>query len=123
VLSSAPTDGDPALLERLIANLVDNALRHNDSRAAVEVSTGVDGGLSFLAVENTGPVVPAWALQRLFEPFSRVEELRRAEDGEHHGLGLSIVRSIAIAHQAEVEARPREGGGLAVTVRFAGARE
>jgi signal transduction histidine kinase len=117
-LSSAPTNGDAALLERLVANLVDNAIRHNDARRVVEVSTGVDGGVSYLTVENTGPIVPAWALQRLFEPFSRVEELRRAETGEHHGLGLSIVRSIANAHLAEVEARPREDGGLAVTVRF-----
>jgi signal transduction histidine kinase len=117
-LSSAPTSGDPALLERLIGNLVDNAVRHNDSRGVVEVSTGVDGDASYVTVENTGPAVPAWALQRLFEPFGRVEELRRGDAGEHHGLGLSIVRSIANAHHAEVEARPREGGGLAVTVRF-----
>jgi signal transduction histidine kinase len=117
-LSSAPTTGDPALLERLIGNLVDNAVRHNDSRGLVEVSTGVEGDVAYVTVENTGPVVPAWALQRLFEPFGRVEELRRGDAGEHHGLGLSIVRSIANAHHAEVEARPREDGGLAVTVRF-----
>ncbi len=117
-LSSAPTSGDPALLERLIGNLVDNAVRHNDSRGVVEVSTGVDGDVSYVTVENTGPAVPAWALQRLFEPFGRVQELRRGDAGEHHGLGLSIVRSIANAHHAEVEARPREDGGLAVTVRF-----
>ena len=117
-LSSAPTSGDPALVERLIGNLLDNAVRHNDSRGVVEVSTGADGEWAYLTVSNTGPVVPAWALQRLFEPFGRVEELRRAEAGEHHGLGLSIVRSIANAHHAEVEARPREGGGLGVTVRF-----
>ncbi len=117
-LSSAPVSGDPALIERLTANLIDNAIRHNDERRVLEVSTGVVGEWSYLTVENTGSVVPAWALQRLFEPFSRVEEVRRAETTEHHGLGLSIVRSIATAHHAEVEARPREGGGLAVTVRF-----
>jgi signal transduction histidine kinase len=117
-LSSAPTSGDPALVERLIGNLLDNAVRHNDSRGVVEVSTGVDREWSYLTVSNTGPVVPAWALERLFEPFGRMEEHRRAESGEHHGLGLSIVRSIANAHHAEVEARPRDEGGLGVTVRF-----
>jgi signal transduction histidine kinase len=117
-LSSAPTSGDPALVERLIGNLLDNAVRHNDSRGVVEVSTGVDREWSYLTVSNTGPVVPAWALERLFEPFGRMEEHRRAESGEHHGLGLSIVRSIANAHHAEVEARPRDDGGLGVTVRF-----
>ncbi len=117
-LSSAPTNGDPALVELLIANLLDNAIRHNDERGLVEISTGVDGDVSQVTVENTGPVVPASALQRLFEPFARIEELRPAEPGEHHGLGLSIVRSIANAHDAVVEAKPREDGGLTIRVSF-----
>ena len=76
-LSSAPTNGDPALVELLIANLLDNAIRHNDERGLVEISTGVDGDVSQVTVENTGPVVPASALQRLFEPFARIEESAR----------------------------------------------
>jgi signal transduction histidine kinase len=117
-LSSAPTSGDPALVERLIANLLDNAIRHNDERGLAEISTGVDADGSYLTVENTGPLVPAQSLERLFEPFTRIDELRRAEAGEHHGLGLSIVRSIANAHGARVEASPREDGGLTVRVTF-----
>ncbi len=117
-LASAPTSGDPALIERLVANLLDNAIRHNDERGIVEVTTGVDADGTFVTVGNTGPVVPVWALERLFEPFGRVEELRRAETSGHHGLGLSIVRSIANAHEARVEAKPREGGGLTVKVSF-----
>jgi signal transduction histidine kinase len=117
-LSSAPTSGDSALIERLISNLLDNAIRHNDERGIVEIATGVDAEGSYVTVENTGPVVPAWALERLFEPFSRVDEIRRAEASEHHGLGLSIVRSIANAHDGRIEAKPREGGGLTVRVSF-----
>ncbi len=122
-LASAPTSGDPALIQRLIANLLENAIRHNDDRAVVEIATGVDAEWSDVTVENTGPVVPAWALERLFEPFSRIEEIRTAEASEHHGLGLSIVRSIANVHEARVEAKPREGGGLTVRVRFPRAGE
>ncbi len=117
-LASAPASGDPALIGRLIANLLDNAIGHNDDRAVVEIATGSDAEGSYVTVENTGPVVPAWALERLFEPFSRAGEVRIADAGGHHGLGLSIVRSIANAHDARVEAEPRAGGGLIVTVRF-----
>ena len=117
-LSSAPTSGDPALIERLIANLLDNAILHNDERGIVEIATGLDAEESYVTVGNTGPVVPTWALERLFEPFSRLDEIRGADASEHHGLGLSIVRSIANAHDARIDATPREGGGLTVTVSF-----
>ncbi len=117
-LAPAPTSGDPALLERLIANLLDNALRYNDDRGMVEITTGADGEAVFVAVVNTGPVVPESEIEQLFEPFQRRGE-RTAEPGGHHGLGLSIVRAIAIAHGTRVEATPRDGGGLAITVSFA----
>ncbi len=117
-LSSAPTSGDRALIQRLIGNLLDNAVRYNDDRGLVEIETGVDGDGSFVVVENTGPVVALPALERLFEPFTRIGELRTAGGGSHHGLGLSIVNSIAAAHGARVEAKPRDGGGLAVKVVF-----
>jgi len=117
-LASAPTSGDPALVERLIANLLDNAIRHNDERGIVEISTGSSASEAYLTVENTGPTLPSWALERLFEPFRRAEELRTAQASGHHGLGLSIVRSIANAHEARIEAEPRDGGGLKVTVSF-----
>ena len=117
-LAPAPTSGDPALIERLIANLLDNALRYNDDRGIVEITTGADDDEVYVAVVNTGPLVPESAIERLFEPFQRFGE-RTAEADGHHGLGLSIVRAIATAHGALVDALPREGGGLAVTVSFA----
>ncbi len=114
-LAAAPAIGDPALAERLAANLVDNAVRYNVAEGHIEVhtATGRDGVL--LSVLNTGPVVSPWDIARLFEPFQRLGPARTAGDG-HHGLGLSIVRAIADAHGGHVHAEPRPGGGLAVTV-------
>ena len=117
-LAPAPTSGDPALIERLIANLLDNAIRHNDDRGVVEVGTESDAAEARIRVSNTGAVVPLAALDRLFEPFQRLGERRPAQADGHHGLGLSIVRAIANAHGAHVEAQPRDGGGLTVTVGF-----
>jgi signal transduction histidine kinase len=116
-LRPAPTTGDRALLERLIANLVDNAVRHNDDRGEIMVRTHSEAGRSRLTVTNTGPIVPAADVDRLFEPFERLEDGRAAADG-HHGLGLSIVRAIAVAHGATVAAEPLAGGGLTVIVNF-----
>jgi signal transduction histidine kinase len=118
-LAPAPTSGDPALLERLIANLLDNAIRYNDERGVVELTTSGAADEARITVSNTGPVVAASALDRLFEPFQRLGEHRPAQAEGHHGLGLSIVRAIANAHGARVEAQPRDGGGLVVTVSFA----
>jgi signal transduction histidine kinase len=117
-LAPAPTSGDPALIERLIANLLDNAIRYNDERGVVELTTSGAAHEARITVSNTGPVVAASALDRLFEPFQRLGEHRPAQAEGHHGLGLSIVRAIANAHGARVEAQPRDGGGLVVTVVF-----
>jgi signal transduction histidine kinase len=116
-LHRAPTTGDPALLERLTANLIDNAVRHNDDRGEVMVRTHSEAGRSLLIVTNTGPIVPAEEVDRLFEPFERLDGSRAAR-AAGHGLGLSIVRAIALAHDATVAAEPLAGGGLAVTVNF-----
>jgi signal transduction histidine kinase len=117
-LAPAPARGDPALLERLIANLIDNAMRYNDAGGRVEIRTATKAGSSVLSVINTGPAVPLHEVVRLFEPFQRLDGNRTAEAEGHHGLGLSIVRAIATAHGATVTAQPRSGGGLAVTVAF-----
>lgn len=114
--ASATVRGDRTLAERLVANLVQNALRHNvpGGSAHVRVTDGT------LVVENTGPVVPAAEVAGLFEPFRRYGTERVASD-RGVGLGLSIVRSIAAAHDAEATAVPRDGGGLVVTVTFSAA--
>jgi signal transduction histidine kinase len=111
--------GDPALIERLMANLVDNAVRYNRPGGRVEVRTAAVNGHAIVSVTNTGPVVRADETDRLFEPFQRLGGGRAAAVDGHHGLGLSIVRAIASAHDATIEAVPQAAGGLAVTVSFA----
>lgn len=120
----ATTYGDPVLLERLVQNLVDNAVRHNDPGGFVEVSARhVDGAVE-VRVENSGPVVPSSAVESLFEPFRRLGRDGAAADRSAGfvrggvGLGLSIVRSVASAHDGTVQAVPRDGGGLVVRARF-----
>jgi signal transduction histidine kinase len=117
-LQEAPTSGDPALVQRLIANLVDNAASHNVQGGRIEVRTESDGGAAVLTVANTGPLIPIGEVDRLFEPFQRLHAGRSADSNGHFGLGLSIVRAIATAHSAALDARPLAGGGLSVTVSF-----
>jgi len=117
-LTPAPITGDPALIERLIANLIDNAVQYNVAGGRVEVITATVAGHALVSVTNTGPEVPPGELERLFEPFQRIGVTRTASEGGHHGLGLSIVRAIATAHAATLTAHPQPDGGLAVTVSF-----
>ncbi|GAA2850221.1 HAMP domain-containing sensor histidine kinase [Streptosporangium fragile] len=113
----APTAGDALLLERLVHNLVENGIRHNtgDGGWVRVVSRTRDDGRAEVEVSNTGPVVPPYEIPALFEPFRRLGG-DRLVTAKGAGLGLSIVRSVARAHGGEVTARPREGGGLVVTV-------
>ena len=117
VTEPAPLDGDPLLVERLVANLLTNAVRHNIPGGCVEVRTGVKDGEAVLSVANTGPLVPPAELDRLFQPFQRLDG-RRAHYKDGHGLGLSIVRAIATAHDAAITVRPIPDGGLRVTIIF-----
>jgi signal transduction histidine kinase len=113
--------GDPDLLERLVANLVSNAIRHNVVDGRIEVATRTGSGRALFSVANTGPVVPADELQRLFQPFQRLNSSpRSSSDGV--GLGLAIVQAIAVAHGALLSARARAGGGLEVEVSFRASR-
>jgi signal transduction histidine kinase len=106
--------GDPVLAERLVANLVDNAVRYNLAVGGeVWVSTRVVAGGSEVCVANTGPVVDGADIGRIFQPFERLSE-RTSQDGS--GLGLAIVASIAAIHGGTASALPRDDGGLAVTV-------
>ncbi len=117
-LGSAPATGDPSLAERLIANLADNALSYNVPGGQVEVSTGTRNGHAFLLMANTGPPVPAGQIQRLLQPFQRLNPDRADEPGRS-GLGLSIVAAIAKAHDAALSVHPGNHGGLSVELTFA----
>jgi signal transduction histidine kinase len=114
-LSEAPVTGDGMLLERLIANLLDNAERYNVPGGAVELSTAICDGESVLRVVNTGEVVPADMVERLFLPFTRIGD-RTRHDG--FGLGLALVSSIASVHNGTVQAVAVPTGGLDITVRL-----
>jgi signal transduction histidine kinase len=115
--SAAPLEGDPRLLESLVTNLVDNAIAYNVEGGRVDVSTGAQDGRTWLAVSNTGPDIPPTDVDRLFEPFQRLDR-RRVHHGHGHGLGLSIVRAIASAHGATINAQPLPHGGISIEVSF-----
>jgi signal transduction histidine kinase len=109
--------GDPRLVERLVVNLVDNAISYNMAGGYVEVTTAASENRATLSVTNTGPQVPPKAVDRLLQPFQRLGS-ERTGHGEGHGLGLSIVYAIAAAHRAELDIHPGATGGLDVEVRF-----
>lgn len=117
-ISPAPALGDYNLAERLVTNLVDNAIRYNTAGGRLEVATGMRDGAPFLVVGNTGAPVPPDQLGRLFEPFQRMNPTRGASGTDGLGLGLAIVAAIAAAHGADLHAQPNPGGGLTVEIAF-----
>ncbi|MER5469219.1 ATP-binding protein [Streptomyces sp. NPDC002685] len=131
-LGSAPVLGDPQLIERLVVNLADNAVRHNSPEGGeswVRVWTGTEAGRPVLRIDNTGPVIPRDQVAGLFQPFRRLGAERihthprpHPRGKGHHrdglGLGLSIVTAVAAAHGGTVEVWPRPQGGLTVKVTF-----
>lgn len=114
-ISAAPVAGNPRLTERLIANLVDNALRYNIPEGRIDVVTATANGHATLTVSNTGPQVPPGEISQIFQPFQRLGTTRT---GEGLGLGLSIVEAIATAHDATLTALARPEGGLSITIAF-----
>jgi signal transduction histidine kinase len=115
-LGQGIVQGDARLAERLVANLVDNAVAHNVPGGWVRIKSGSRPGYAFLAIANSGPVIADGEVDRLFEPFQRLAGSRVSRDGL--GLGLSIVRAIAAAHHAQLRARPQPTGGLDIQLRF-----
>lgn len=115
-LAATVAAGHRPLAERLVINLVDNALRHNEPYGWVEVATADEPGRAVLTVANSGPVVPPSALDQMFQPFQRLGDPRTNQDGL--GLGLSIVQAIAVAHDATLAVEARPEGGLVFTIGF-----
>jgi signal transduction histidine kinase len=116
----APTVGDPALLERVAGNLLENAVRHNVDGGWIDVATESGPEWTQLRVSSSGQVIPPELVTELFEPFRRGGVDRTARTGT--GLGLSIVRAAVIAHGGAVHAEAVPGGGLTVTVRLPSGR-
>jgi signal transduction histidine kinase len=114
-LEVAPVTGDGVLLERLIANLLDNAERYNIAGGTVTISTTSNDNASLVRVVNTGPIVPPGQVDRLFLPFTRLDDRTRHEGA---GLGLALVSSIATVHNGSVNASANPTGGLDITVRL-----
>jgi signal transduction histidine kinase len=117
-LQPAVALGDAPLAERLMTNLVDNAIRHNVPHGAVEVGTAVWAGHAVVSVFSTGPWIRPDQVDRLFEPFHRGGPRDRTGGRDGLGLGLSIVAAIAEAHGAWLQAHALPGGGLGVRVGF-----
>jgi signal transduction histidine kinase len=116
-IQPAILEGDPLLVQQLVANLIDNGVRHNIPGGDIRVATRTSHGRAVLSVANSGQVIPPAEVDRLFQPFQRLGPRPARRDGGH-GLGLSIVRAIATAHGATAAARALPGGGLAVDITF-----
>jgi signal transduction histidine kinase len=112
-LEPAVISGDPVLAERLVANLVDNAIRYNADAGEIWIGTRTIAGSGQLTVANTGPVISPADADRIFQPFQRLSD-RTSHEG--FGLGLTIVASIAAIHGGTATAHPRDHGGLSITV-------
>jgi signal transduction histidine kinase len=117
-IQPAALDGDPLLVQQLVTNLIDNAVRHNIIPGGdIQITTKTSHAGAVLSVASSGQIIPAAEVDRLFQPFQRLGPRPARRDGGH-GLGLSIVRAIATAHAATITAHPRPGGGLAIDVTF-----
>ncbi len=108
----------PLAIQRLVSNLIDNALRHGNGE--VEVRTAIENGQAIIDVLDRGPGIPAEAVERMMQPFTRMDSAR---SGSGTGLGLAIVSRIAHVHGGDVRLTPREGGGLHARVELPLARK
>lgn len=116
-LDPAPMIGSPELVERMAANLIDNAIRHNTHAGSIDILTYTQDRHAVLSVSNTGPQVTEADVDRLFEPFQRLGN-QRTTDQDGYGLGLSIIRAIATAHHAGIKLQLRPEGGLTIQVHL-----
>jgi signal transduction histidine kinase len=116
-IQAAHTTGNPRLVERLVANLLSNAIHHNIDGGNITLTTETRNGHAILGIENSGPTIPAHELDRLFQPFQRLDATRTTNTNGL-GLGLSIVQAIADAHDATITTNALADGGLHIRVSF-----
>jgi signal transduction histidine kinase len=114
-LRPAATTGDSVLIERLLDNLLANAIRHNRAGGWVAITAGTRAGRAVVTIENTGNPVSVGDLARLSEPFEQVQPTNTRAGP---GLGLAIVKAVADAHDAGISAHVRSGGGLRIEIVF-----
>ena len=122
-LKPAHTRGDPLLVERLVANLLDNAIRHNVPDGWINVSTETLAGTPTLRVVNSGPMIAPEHVGQLLEPFRHGPDERTSTESDGHGLGLSIVAAIVDTHQGRLRVSARAEGGLDIEVNFPQTRD
>lgn len=115
-LQSTTVFGDEILLQSMVRNLIENAIRHNHDGGTVRITTTGSGVAATLEIENDGPLIAPSLVDRLFEPFRRLE--RTANPGRGAGLGLAIVRAVVAAQGGRLTARARPDGGLAIAVEL-----
>jgi signal transduction histidine kinase len=116
-LGEAAVAGERLLLERMVANLIENAVLHNLQHGSISVRTARESDWVVMQIANSGVTIPADRVDALFDPFARLRS--RTGDDRGFGLGLSIVRAVVIAHGGVVSAEAQMEGGLVVTVRLA----
>jgi len=120
--SLPPVEADPALLERVVANLVDNAVAHSPPDAPVRVEAGEVGDRVLLRIVDRGPGIPASERERVFQPFQRTGDRRRSPRGAGVGLGLAVARGFTQAMGGDLVVDDTPGGGTTMVLDLAVAR-
>ena len=110
----SPVMGGAQALKRCLQNLIDNALAYG---RRADITLRDEGGVLNISISDDGPGIPEGDIERVFEPFYRVEGSRNRNTGGS-GLGLSIARNIAQAHGGSVRLRNLARGGLEATLRI-----
>jgi two-component system, OmpR family, sensor histidine kinase KdpD len=120
--SLPPVEADPALLERVVANLVDNAVAHSPPDAPVRVEAGEVGDRVLVRIVDRGPGIPASERERVFQPFQRTGDRRRSPRGAGVGLGLAVARGFTQAMGGDLVVDDTPGGGTTMVLDLAVAR-
>jgi signal transduction histidine kinase len=107
---SVHVQGDRTRLQQVIVNLIDNAIKYTQEGGVIDVSVSREGNAAVFEVSDNGPGIPADALPHVFERFYRADKARSRANGGA-GLGLSIVKAICAAHNADVKVSSGEGRG------------